>query len=52
MSEALIAFARNGNPGWPAVTTPSPLSQVFGGDAEIAALDDLLLASFAGADRR
>jgi len=52
ISGALIAFARNGDPGWPAVTTPSPLSRVFGGDAEIAAVDDLLLAAFEGADRR
>ena len=52
MSKALIAFARNGDPGWPAVAAPSPLSKIFGGDAEIAALDDLLLATFDAADRR
>ncbi|MCP3469011.1 carboxylesterase family protein [Bradyrhizobium sp. CCGUVB1N3] len=52
MSDALVAFARNGAPGWPAVAAPSPLSKIFGGGEEIAALDDLLLTTFEGADRR
>lgn len=52
MSDALIAFARNGDPGWSAVAAPSPLSKIFGGDKEIAALDDFLLTTFEGADRR
>jgi hypothetical protein len=32
--------------------SPSPLSKIFGGDKEIAALDDFLLTTFEGADRR
>jgi para-nitrobenzyl esterase len=51
MSDALIAFARDGDPGWPPVVAPSPLSRIFGGQAEVAALDDLLLAAFEGSDR-
>ena len=51
MSDALIAFARDGDPGWPPVVPQSPLSRIFGGHQEVAALDDLLLAAFEGADR-
>jgi para-nitrobenzyl esterase len=52
MSEALIAFARHGDPGWPPIATPFPLSRIFGGEEEMAPLDELLLEAFEGADRR
>lgn len=52
MSDALIAFARNSDPGWSAITPCSPQSMTFGGEGEIAALDDALLATFEGAERR
>jgi para-nitrobenzyl esterase len=52
MSDALIAFARGGNPGWSPVVAPTPLSRIFGGEEEMGALDDLLLATFDGTARR
>lgn len=52
MTGALIAFARNGDPGWSAVGSSSPLSRIFGDDEGLAVLDDALLAAYQGSERR
>jgi hypothetical protein len=49
MSTALIAFARNGSPGWAPV--PGAI-QRFGGDASAIDIDADLLAAWDGVERR
>ena len=52
MSEALIAFARSGSPGWPSLSD-SPTMRLFGArGAAVAEIDQQLLGAWDGVARR